>query len=272
MTRLLYLAIIILLSGCAAETEFQRLERGFNEGRRVFAEDLGDRYRRGTGVSVDKLEAYKYYSRAAQDGNLWVNTKLGEMNLYGEGRRINLTAARRYFLKAAASVPGDGVDDGPGDGMAMVHLGRFYQYGIGVPINKQTAFQWYERAAHARAHQSYYAIVQMYLGGELESDNIQADIMAWTMIEHLKGAYTCKDSRDAKKTFYSLSRQQQLAAAQKAATFLLSEPDNRYTVKSAKELLKNTFDGFFAQNFECRWEVDSSGQGQEQASALDCCL
>ncbi|MBT7486526.1 MAG: sel1 repeat family protein [Rhodospirillales bacterium] len=263
MYRLLYLTIFILLGGCAAETEFQRLERGFNEGRTVFAEDLGDLYRAGTGVNVDKLEAYKFYTLAARDGNLWVNTKLGEMNLYGEGRRINLTAARKFFLIAAASSHGGG----HGDGMAMVHLGRLYHYGMGVPIDKQMAFQWYERAAHARAPQSYYAIVQMYLDGELESDSIQADVMAWTMIEHLRGAYTCKDSRDAKKVYYSLSRQQQLAAAKNATTFFFAEPDRQYlTFKSAKELLENTFDGFFAQNFECR-ESD-----HEHPGALDCCV
>jgi TPR repeat protein len=138
------------LFGVAQETEsggmgFKKDEReGANlyrkaadAGSSVAMNNLGNKYRLGSGVVVDYGEALKLFSRAAACGNRTAMINLGEMYEAGNGVEVNLEEAFTWYRKAAEL----------GDPGAMCNVGVMYDFGRGVQNDYVEAVKWYRKAA-----------------------------------------------------------------------------------------------------------------------------
>ena len=100
---------------------------------------LGLCYEGGIGGAVpsDK-EAYNWYLISAQQNNAQAQNKLG--NFYMKGRRgieKNYAKAVEWYTKAAEQ----------GEESALYSLGVCYEYGHGVRIDEEQAFNLYKKAA-----------------------------------------------------------------------------------------------------------------------------
>jgi uncharacterized protein len=95
-------------------------------------------YDHGDGVATDKKAAFHFYMLAAQDGEPASQNEVGSFYEIGGGGVPEdwITAARWYQLSANA-----------GWHLGELTMGRAYEYGIGVPLDLQTALDWYSRAA-----------------------------------------------------------------------------------------------------------------------------
>ena len=99
---------------------------------------LGDLYRTGSGVKLDKKKAERLYRMAADRGSAFAQSNLGAV-LYFEKK---FDEAFRYFVLAADQ----------GFTTAEHNLGCCYQDGAGTEVDLGKARYWFERAA-AKGHE-----------------------------------------------------------------------------------------------------------------------
>ena len=93
----------------------------------------------GQGVSVNLQESLKYFRIAAENGHVDAMYMIGNQYLKGEGTRINKVEAFKWFLRAAEL----------GEINAQVQVGYMYSNGLGVDVNQEEAFRWSKMAAEA---------------------------------------------------------------------------------------------------------------------------
>ena len=94
-------------------------------------------YKYGGGVPQNYEQAVKWYTKAAEQGDVYAQVSLGDMYKYGEDVPKNATEAVKWYTKAAEQ----------GDVMAQIILGGMYKYGESVPQNGTEAVKWYTKAA-----------------------------------------------------------------------------------------------------------------------------
>ena len=113
-----------------------------------YNEGLGICYEMGIGVEDNEAEAFKYYTLAADNGNVTSMYRtglcyygaayyLGKMQMYGEGCTPDPEAAVQWLLKAAEK----------NNDKAQFELGNAYLTGNGVEENDDIAMEWFEKAA-----------------------------------------------------------------------------------------------------------------------------
>ena len=108
---------------------------------------LGLIYERGEGVAQDPIEAVKWYRKAAAQGDAHTQVNLGLMYERGEGVAQDPAEAVKWYRKAAAQ----------GDAWGQNNLGWMYANGEGVAQDPAEAVKWYRKAAaqgnaHAQAN------------------------------------------------------------------------------------------------------------------------
>jgi hypothetical protein len=99
--------------------------------------DLGWLYATGHGVKKDYAEAVRLYETAVNAGVPAAMNNLGLLYLNGEGVARDYVQARRLLEQGAAL----------GSPAAMNGLGAIYKDGDGVPRDLKLARQWFEKAA-----------------------------------------------------------------------------------------------------------------------------
>lgn len=95
--------------------------------------ELGYMYHNGFGVEKNMEQAIYYYKSGALLGDI---NSLWRMGLIYKDE-MEYDEAFKYFLKAA---------DG-GQGMAMFELAALYENGLGTPMNKDRAIEWYKKCS-----------------------------------------------------------------------------------------------------------------------------
>lgn len=85
----------------------------------------------------DAGEAYRWYLRAAEGGQLQAEFNVAVMNDSGRGTRHDAAAAAVWYARAASH----------GLGRAEYNLGQLYEAGDGVPRNLDEAAVWYQAAS-----------------------------------------------------------------------------------------------------------------------------
>lgn len=98
---------------------------------------MGTAFDEGLGVSVDYLEAMRWYRRAAHRGHVLAVHNIGNMYRDGRGVDEDPPAAVRWWLRAARA----------GDAIPALRLGEAFERGWGVDENRDRARFWYSRAA-----------------------------------------------------------------------------------------------------------------------------
>lgn len=160
---------------------------------------LGSMYLYGMGTSKNTNEAFKWTSKAVENGDIASNTGLGIMYVNGLGTERNEKKALDCFKKAASI----------GDAVACFWLGSMYFDGKGTSINEAEGFKWTQKAAEKGYVGSYIALGFCFEEGKGTGKNID-EAITWYKKAYDKNVpnapmmlcmayYTQKDYVEAKK-------------------------------------------------------------------------
>ncbi len=118
---------------------FKWFERAAAQGDPEALTSLGGLYYHGNGVELDYAKAFSLYEKAAAAGSRQAMYNLGQLYSQAKGVARDYGRAREWYEKAAAA----------GDESAMSNLGQLFQNGWGVVRDYGKAREWYEKAANA---------------------------------------------------------------------------------------------------------------------------
>jgi TPR repeat protein len=108
-------------------------------------------YTVGTGVSLDRAEAAKWYRRAASSNSPDAEVNLASLYMRGDGVKQDNEEALR-LLKSAAE---------KGYGRADAYLGMAHYLGSGVPIDHAAAEAWFKKGAKQHDPEAEYFLAIM---------------------------------------------------------------------------------------------------------------
>jgi TPR repeat protein len=116
----------------------QMVSAGRQSGRRGRAQtNIGSLYASGRGVEANHALAFKWYLKAAQQGDAVAQNHVGNMYATGQGWPENYSEAVNWYTKAAER----------GDPGAQNNLGSMFAAGKAVPRDLVQAHKWYTLAA-----------------------------------------------------------------------------------------------------------------------------
>jgi TPR repeat protein len=130
-------------------------------------------YQNGQGVTQDVIEAYKWYSLAAAQGNTNAERNLDNLaavltpEQLAEGSwRVSLRQTRSFEnTTSQADVAALKSSAEQGDGQAQITLGRLYCSGSAVPQNYAEAVNWWRKAADQGLASAQNSVGMMYYLG-----------------------------------------------------------------------------------------------------------
>lgn len=122
---------------------------------------IGKMYMLGNGVTLDYIEAMKWYTKAANSGYAPAYNNIGVMYLRGWGVNASATEAMKWYLKAAEQ----------GIAMAQVNIGSLYRIGEGVEKDCAEAIKWYTKAADQGHAPALIILGLQYESGECVNKN-----------------------------------------------------------------------------------------------------
>jgi TPR repeat protein len=111
--------------------------------------ELGTVYEKGEGAKVNLAEAAKWYTKAAEQGHAQAQFSLGSCYEEGKGVRKDIAKAVELYKKSAEQ----------GNAQAQCNLGFCYDMGVGVEKNIAKAVELYRKSAEQGV-----ALAQYYLG------------------------------------------------------------------------------------------------------------
>ena len=126
------------------------------QGNSTSQKNLGHCYREGKGTELNYLEAINWYFKAAKQGNIEAKYYLGYHYCQGKGVEQDYCAAVNYFLEAA----------GQENSSAQFALGLAYELGRGVIQNFSEAAKWYLKAAKQGNAKSQNKLGFLYYNGK----------------------------------------------------------------------------------------------------------
>jgi TPR repeat protein len=115
-----------------------QIRKDAEEGSCVSQCQIGLCYLYGLNVEINYQEAFQFLSAAAEQGASRAILNLGRMYAQGLAVGQNIPEAIRRFEDVAWNT----VDAFP----ARIEMGRLYARGIGVPVDKAKALNWYSLA------------------------------------------------------------------------------------------------------------------------------
>ena len=116
---------------------------------------LGKIYEDGRGVEQDGKKAIEWYQKAADRGLHGALYTLGRMYEDGRGVQQDSKKAIEWYRKAAQQR----------HTTAQYKLGEIYEYGKGVEQNDEEAVKWYRKAAQQRSAKYWQKLSEMYDAG-----------------------------------------------------------------------------------------------------------
>lgn len=116
---------------------------------------LGVIYYLGDGVIQNREKAVEWFKKSAEQGNVYAQNSLGDCYALGEGVEQNYEKAVEWYTKAAEQ----------GNVDAQNALGICYQYGQGVTENSAKAVELYEKAVKQNDGYGCYLLGQCYRTG-----------------------------------------------------------------------------------------------------------
>ena len=116
---------------------------------------LGKMYEDGRGVEQDSKKAIEWYQKAADRGLYGALYTLGKMYEDGSGVEQDSRKAIEWYRKAAQQR----------HTTAQYKLGEIYEYGKGVEQNDEEAVKWYRKAAKQRSAKNWQKLSEMYDAG-----------------------------------------------------------------------------------------------------------
>lgn len=137
----------------------------------------------------DFTEAFKWFTKAALQGDTQAQCNLGTCYWQGNGTEVDISQAEFWFLKAAAKRDANAQCNlgqlykitrkdkvnallwfeksaENGNAEAQAFLGEMYDHGEGVQQNLEKAVYWYTQSAERGISRSQFNLAQMYIHGE----------------------------------------------------------------------------------------------------------
>ena len=142
--------------------------KGANHGDVISMWCLGDSYLNGSGVKQDLVEAVKWFRKAAEKGYHRGQNSLAVRLERGEGVKKDITEAFKWYKKAAEQ----------GFDRAQYNLGLCYYYGKGTTKNLEEAVKWYKKAAEQGHDGAQCNLGYCYYNGEGTTQN-QEEAVKW---------------------------------------------------------------------------------------------
>ncbi len=169
----------------------RRTADGDGPGQLEAAVNLGGMYSTGLGgVVQDEAEAIRWYHRAAEQGYLPAQLRMGEMYAAGRGTRQDVVEALVWYRRAAEQ----------GDANAQYNLGVAYETGRGVTQDAAEAVRWFRPAAEQGSASAQFALGDMYTRGVgIVQDNVTAYM--WLSLAASQEAPLAKQRRTATGVF-----------------------------------------------------------------------
>ena len=186
---LVVLFIISMISACVTQPhkpspEIQSLINLAKSGDTEAQFKLGSAYDSGHGVGRNGKEALKWYTKAAEAGHAEAQNSLG--SIYQAEKQFKL--AYEWYKKAEKQ----------NHSLAINNLGYLHDLGLGVPQDRQKAYELYQRSANLGWGEAMFNIGQMLGSGQLG----EVDLMngcVWT-IRALKYSSNGRAKEQAKGT------------------------------------------------------------------------
>ncbi|CAG8499790.1 11820_t:CDS:2 [Funneliformis caledonium] len=116
---------------------YKYYKKAAEEGDHYAQNHLALCYQDGIGVERDSLKAFDWFSESASGGNVSAQNNLAMCYDYGKGTGPNRVKAFTLYKSAAEG----------GNVMAQYYLSLCYEGGYGTSIDKKTAWKWLEIAA-----------------------------------------------------------------------------------------------------------------------------
>lgn len=123
--------LCLLLTGCASGA--------FGQGG-MYAQsssDMGMNYLLGRGVPQNNAKAFAYFSKAADEDDVFAQNEVAYMYAAGKGTTRDYKKALMYYKKAADHDLAS----------AQFNLGLLYANGLGTEANKALAREWFQKSA-----------------------------------------------------------------------------------------------------------------------------
>src|SRR4029453_3489697 len=118
---------------------------------------VGKAYEQGGDTGINRVEAAKWYGKAAEQGNVEAMFRLARLVSEGaQGVKKNLELAAKLYESAARQ----------GHTEAQNQLGYCYQHGLGLKQSDANAVEWYKKAAAAGLAVAQNNLGLMYLNGQ----------------------------------------------------------------------------------------------------------
>ena len=139
--------------------------KGANQGDVISMWWLGNSYLNGSGVERDEVEAVKWFRKAAEKGYHRGQNSLAVRLERGEGVKKDITEAFKWYKKAAEQ----------GYYKAQNNLGYCYYYGWGTTKNLEEAVKWYKKSAEQGHDIAQGNLGYCYANGNgVERDEVEA--------------------------------------------------------------------------------------------------
>lgn len=116
------------------------------------------KYYYGLGVKKNLNLAYRYYLKAAEQGDADAMFIVGGLYMKGQGTPVNRSEAFKWLYDAAVN--------GRSSKESQKILAEFFLTGEGVPQNYTEALQWYERAAEGGDVEAQNELAYLYFTGQ----------------------------------------------------------------------------------------------------------
>lgn len=129
----------------------------FNSGNRSALTALAYLHHTGSGVSKNRRESIRLYTKAARAGDTASMVVLGRAQLLGEGQDRSPHKSRHWLGEAANA----------GHCEAMELMGYSYRTGVADEPDPALALEWYEKAIDAGCDDTVVALGKLYRSGEL---------------------------------------------------------------------------------------------------------
>ena len=107
------------------------------------------------GNKIDYPEAFKWVSKAANQGMSSCQSSLGDMYFTGNGVSRDVDQSFKWYLKAADQ----------SDPYACLKVGNCYEYGIGTKRNDELATKYYRKAADQGFGEAQYKLAVRLING-----------------------------------------------------------------------------------------------------------
>jgi uncharacterized protein len=147
---------------------------------------LGAHYANGFGVESSLSEAFDWYRRAAEQGNVAAATNVGAMLAMGQGVAQDRGEGARWLERAASG----------GDVMAQYNLATMLAKGDGLPADAARAASLYRSAAEAGHYPSQARLGHLFANGiGVEKDRVEA--FAWLSLAAQHGVGTALNALEA---------------------------------------------------------------------------